>query len=74
MLLISNDQNKNQRHYIDFLLFVIFPMSKKVSDVFEHVHKKESQNVQFYQFKIYGVGRVMVKKQLFKYALINISI
>ena len=36
MLLISNDQNKNQRCYNDFLLFVIFPMSKKVSDIFEH--------------------------------------
>ena len=37
-------------------------------------NKKESQNFQFYQFKIYGFGRVMAKKQSFKDAFINISI
>ena len=35
---------------------------------------KESQSFQFYQSKIYGVGRVMASKQLFKDALKNISI
>ena len=36
--------------------------------------KKESQNFPFYWFNVYEIGRVMSSKQLFKDALINISI